>query len=72
MNYGRSQRREAPKMQQVAYTGGHQIDPFGIGILIKHHDMHTIGEIIRYMDKKTTIALGLPSNQKHLKDEGKK
>lgn len=47
-------------------------NPFDNALTINQKEVKIIREIIEYLDSKTTIALGLPSNQKHLKDEGKK
>jgi len=46
--------------------------PFGNSFTITQKEVSIIRGIIDYMDSKSTIALGLPSNQKHLKEEGKK
>lgn len=48
------------------------VNPFNNALTITQKEMKVIKEIIEYLDNKTTLALGLPSNQKHLKDEGKK
>lgn len=46
--------------------------PFGNWMTISLKDIQIIRGIISYIDSKNTVALGLPSNQKYLKDEGKK
>lgn len=46
--------------------------PFGNWMTITPKEIQIIRDMIRYIDSKTTIGLGLPSNQKYLKDEGKK
>jgi hypothetical protein len=46
--------------------------PFGNWMTITLKEIHIIREMIHYIDSRSTLALGLPSNQKHLKDEGKK
>ncbi|MEI8301049.1 MAG: hypothetical protein WCG10_05505 [Chlamydiota bacterium] len=46
--------------------------PFGNEFAINAQEIHVVRSIIEYMDSKSTLALGLPANQKHLKDEGKK
>lgn len=46
--------------------------PFGNELTINAYEMGVVRNIIEYMDSKSTLALGLPANQKHLKDEGKK
>ena len=46
--------------------------PFGNWMTITSKEIHIIREMINYIDSKNTIGLGLPSNQRYLKDEGKK
>jgi hypothetical protein len=46
--------------------------PFGNELSINAQEMRVARNIIEYMDSKSTLALGLPGNQKHLKEEGKK
>lgn len=49
-----------------------QIHPFNNWMTISHKDIQVIHGIINYLDSKNTLTLGFPSNQKYLKDEGKK
>lgn len=42
------------------------VDPFGNGITITGKDMGVIASIINFLDSKSTLALGWPSNQKHV------
>lgn len=46
--------------------------PFGNGLTINSLEIKIIQDIIHYLDSRSTMALGLPSNQRHLKEEGKK
>ncbi|PCI95464.1 hypothetical protein COB11_02175 [Candidatus Aerophobetes bacterium] len=49
---------------------GHE--PIGFGFRIKDFEMAIIADIINFMDSKSTIAMAFPSNQKYLKDQGKR
>lgn len=51
---------------------GEVLEPFNNGISINRSEMQIIASIINYLDEKSTLALGLPKNQKYLKDQGKK
>lgn len=65
----------APSRQFVARkasSNANSISPFNNHLSIDSKDISVIHGIIRYLDSKNTFALGLPSNQKHLKEEGKK
>ena len=53
-------------------THGEVFAPFGDGLTINSVEIKTIQDIIHYLDGRSTMALGLPSNQRHLKEEGKK
>ena len=67
----RAEAREANKQRRQALTP-HYINPFGNAMQISPKDIQVIHGIINYLDSKNTLALGFPSNQKHLKEEGKK
>lgn len=49
-----------------------RLAPFNNDMTISLHEIQVIHGIINYLDSKSTLALGFPSNQKYLKDEGKK
>ncbi|MBM3191686.1 MAG: hypothetical protein FJZ63_03390 [Chlamydiae bacterium] len=46
--------------------------PFSNELTIDSREIKIVRNIIEYIDSKSTLALGLPGNQKHLKEEGKK
>ncbi len=48
------------------------LDPFGLGFKIHVNEMRIIKGIINFIHEKSTMALGWPSNQKYLLNEGKK
>ncbi|MCH9630573.1 MAG: hypothetical protein S4CHLAM37_05740 [Chlamydiia bacterium] len=62
----RKANREKVKRRQEGY------EPIGFGFRIKDPEMAIIADIINFMDSKSTIAMALPSNQKYLKDQGKR
>jgi hypothetical protein len=46
--------------------------PFGNWMTITPKEVQIIRDMISYIDSKSTLALGLPSNQRYLKEEGKR
>lgn len=58
--------------KQMKRAHGEVFAPFGDGLTINSVEIKTIQNIIHYLDDRSTMALGLPSNQRHLKEEGKK
>lgn len=67
--YKRSVEKKLTK-NQVRRREGHE--PIGFGFIIKDSEMAIIADIINFMNSKSTVAMALPSNQKYLKDQGKK
>lgn len=57
---------------QMKRAHGEVLAPFGNGFTINSIEIKVIQDIIHYLDSRSTMALGLPSNQRHLKEEGKK
>lgn len=59
-------------LRQKHTAHGEVFTPFGPHYPITAQEVKIVQDLIHYLDSKSTVALGLPSNQKHLKDEGKK
>jgi len=63
----KKEKKEASKQKSMD-----RMAPFGNGMTISHQEIQIIHGIINYLDSKSTLSLGFPSNQKHLKEEGKR
>lgn len=59
-------------IKEMKRAHGEVFAPFGNGLTINSSEIKIIQDIIHYLDSRSTIAIGLPSNQRHLKEEGKK
>jgi hypothetical protein len=58
--------------KEMKRVHGEVVAPFNNGLTINSSEIKVIQDIIHYLDSRSTMALGLPSNQRHLKEEGKK
>lgn len=63
---------EKPLYSMFKRPHGEVYAPFGNSMIISAHDVKVIQDIIIYLDNRSTISIGLPANQRHLKEEGKK
>lgn len=67
----KAEARAANKLRRQAGVAT-RFSPFDNSMSISYQEIQIIHGIINYLDSKSTLSLGFPSYQKHLKEEGQK